>query len=318
MSDERDWSPRLVPGPEAVDLRLDTYVSAKLGISRSQARSAILLGSVLLNGVRAKPSARIHSTDEVTALRPRPAPAASPLEPEDIALSVVYEDEHLVVIDKAAGMVVHPSAGHASGTLVHALLARFPELRTGDDRLVDHERPGIVHRLDKDTSGLMLVARTYDSLRYLQAAMRDRQVLKEYTFLCCGTLLPTSARIEAPIGRHPGNRLKMAVVSTGRSSLTEYETVQALPQHTLALARLHTGRTHQIRVHLASIGHAVAGDPLYATGVVRRGPDGLGRLFLHSWRLELLPPSGEQLLRLTAPLPPELQGVLDKLRADRS
>ncbi len=290
MSDQLDVPTRLVAGPESADLRLDLFVSAELGISRSQARAAILVGSVLLNGVRAKPSARLDSTDKVTALRRLATPVASLLEPEDIPLSIVYEDEHLAVIDKPAGMVVHPSAGHSSGTLVHALLARYPELRGDDDQVGAGERPGIVHRLDKDTSGLLLVARTYDSLRYLQAALRDHEVLKEYTLLCCGTLVPASARIEAPIGRHPGNRLKMAVVSTGRPSLTEYETLQALPEHTLALARLHTGRTHQIRVHLASIGCPIAGDALYGDCVA----SGINRQFLHASRLGLVLQNGRR------------------------
>lgn len=290
MNGQGDVPARIVAGHEAVDQRLDRFLSAELGVSRSQAQTAIRLGDVLLNGAQAKSSARTQPGDVVTVLRNHAPWAVPPLEPEDIPLTVVYEDEHLVVIEKPAGMVVHPSAGHSSGTLVHALLARYPELRTRDDRVGDGERPGIVHRLDKDTSGLMLVARTYDSLRYFQAAMRDREVLKEYTLLCCGTLVPASARIEAPIGRHPGNRLKMAVVSTGRSSLTEYETAQALPHHTLALARLHTGRTHQIRVHLASIGRPVAGDALYGGCVAQT----LSRQFLHASRLGLVLPNGRR------------------------
>jgi 23S rRNA pseudouridine1911/1915/1917 synthase len=243
--------------------------------------------------------------DEVTVGRKHSAPAVAHLEPEDIPLKIVYEDEDLVVIEKPAGMVVHPSAGHSSGTLVHALLARYPELRSGDARPGDEERPGIVHRLDKDTSGLMLVARTQHSLRYLQAAMHDRQVLKEYTLLCCGPLDPASARIEASIGRHPGNRLKMAVVSTGRPSVSEYETMQTLPQHTLTLARLHTGRTHQIRVHFASIGRPIAGDRLYGGCAL----PGLERQFLHASRLGLTLPGGKH-VEWQSPLPEDLEKCL--------
>ncbi len=288
MNDQPELSARFLAEPETADQRLDVVISAKQGVSRSQARAAILRGDVLLNGSPVKPSVRLQPGDEVTVLGNHSALAVARLEPEDIPLKVVYEDEDLVVIEKPAGMVVHPSAGHSSGTLVHALLARYPELRSGDARPGDEERPGIVHRLDKDTSGLMLVARTQHSLGYLQSAMHDRRVLKEYTLLCCGPLDPASARIEAPIGRHPGNRLKMAVVSTGRPSVTEYETLQALPQHTLTLARLHTGRTHQIRVHFASIGRPIAGDSLYGGCAA----PGLDRQFLHASRLGLTLPNG--------------------------
>lgn len=305
MNDQPDLPARFLAGPETADQRIDVVISAKQGVSRTQARTAILRGDVLLNGSPVKPSARLQLGDEVTVLDSPSAPAVTHLEPEDIPLKVVYEDEDLVVIEKPAGMVVHPSAGHSSGTLVHALLARYPELRSGDARPGDEERPGIVHRLDKDTSGLMLVARTQHSLRYLQAAMHDRRVLKEYTLLCCGPLDPASARIEAPIGRHPGNRLKMAVVSTGRPSVTEYETMQALPQHTLTLARLHTGRTHQIRVHFASIGRPIAGDRLYGGCAV----SGLERQFLHASRLGLTLPGGKR-AEWQSSLPEDLEKCL--------
>ena len=305
MNDQPNLPARFLVGPETADQRIDVVISAKQGVSRTQARTAILRGDVLLNGSLVKPSARLQLGDEVTVLDSPSAPAVTHLEPEDIPLKVVYEDEDLVVIEKPSGMVVHPSAGHSSGTLVHALLARYPELRSGDARPGDEERPGIVHRLDKDTSGLMLVARTQHSLRYLQTAMHDRRVLKEYSLLCCGPLDPASARIEAPIGRHPGNRLKMAVVSTGRPSVTEYETMQALPQHTLTLARLHTGRTHQIRVHFASIGRPIAGDRLYGGCAV----SGLERQFLHASRLGLTLPGGQR-VEWQSSLPEDLENCL--------
>ena len=291
----------LIVGPESAGERLDAYLAGALpDLSRSQATQLIGRGAVLLGGASVKPSHKVRSGDRVTLLPPPPAPSEARPRPEDLPLDIVYEDADVVVIDKRAGMVVHPSAGHESGTLVHALLGRYPELRAEGG-----ERPGIVHRLDKDTSGLMLVARTPESLRYLQDALRERRVLKEYTLLCCGPLDPPEASIEAPIGRHPASRLKMAVVSSGRAALTHYETVRRYSRHTLALARLHTGRTHQIRVHFASVGHPLAGDALYG----KCSAPGLSRQFLHSSRLALTLPGGRE-AEWRSPLPPDLQTTL--------
>ncbi len=302
--------------PSRAGERLDAYLAATLpGVSRSQASELIRTGAVLLNGVRAKPSTKVQAGDIVSLAGPLPAPAQTRLEPEEIPLGVVYEDADVVVLDKAAGMVVHPSAGHETGTLVHALLARYPELRgeVTEPGSVAAQRPGIVHRLDKDTSGLMLVARNTRSLRYLQDAMRERRVLKEYTLLCCGALDPPSGRIDAPVGRHPTNRLRMAVVSNGRAALTEYETLESLGRYTLALARLHTGRTHQIRVHFSSVGYPLAGDSLYGKCTA----PGLSRQFLHSSRLALELPSGRH-AEWSSPLPSDLAECLATVRGTLS
>jgi 23S rRNA pseudouridine1911/1915/1917 synthase len=286
--------------------RFDVFVAAAAGMSRTQARAAVEAGDALLNGTPARPSVKLRPGDAVALpSAPPPAGAGRELAAEDIPLDVVHEDSDVAVIDKPAGMVVHPAAGHDTGTLVHALLGRYPELRgEGGDR------PGIVHRLDKDTSGLMLVARNARSMAFLQDALREHRVLKEYTLLCCGTVRPPRGSIEAPIGRHPANRLRMAVVSSGRAALTEYETVRTFPRHTLALARLHTGRTHQIRVHFASAGHPLAGDALYGACTA----PALGRQFLHSSRLALTLPNGRP-MEWRSPLPPDLARCLAAVTA---
>ncbi|MDQ3855072.1 MAG: RluA family pseudouridine synthase, partial [Chloroflexota bacterium] len=192
--------------------RLDVFLSHSVPeLSRSRAGRVASAGLVSVNGRPSKPAVRLQEGDVVSLDSTLPSRPPPTLSPELHELSVIYEDEDLAVICKPAGMVVHPAAGHASGTLVHALLARYPELREENS-----ERPGIVHRLDKDTSGLMLVARNPTARLYLQEELRQRRVLKEYTLLCCGRLDPSSGTVEAPIGRHPADRLRMAVVSTGR------------------------------------------------------------------------------------------------------
>ncbi|MBA3779881.1 MAG: RluA family pseudouridine synthase [Chloroflexi bacterium] len=294
--------------------RVDRFVADAAGLSRAHVQRLIGEGRLTVDGRPLKANAPLQPG---TILQlDVPLDPTTELEPEQMPLEVVYEDADLLVVNKPAGLVTHPSPGHASGTLANALLARQGPHDLGT--LAGDDRPGIVHRLDRDTSGLILVARTDEAQRYLTAQLQARRIKKTYLALAGGEVPASAGRIEAPIGRDPRHRIRMAVVAGGRPSVTGYRVAERHRGWTLLEVDLVTGRTHQIRVHLASIGHAVAGDPLYATGVVRRGPDGLGRLFLHSWRLELLPPSGEQLLRLTAPLPPELQGALDKLRADRS
>jgi 23S rRNA pseudouridine1911/1915/1917 synthase len=231
-----------------------------------------------------------------------------------MALRVVHEDDDLLIVDKPAGVVTHPSPGHASGTLVHGLLGHAQEEGTTLGTLGGADRAGIVHRLDRDTSGLLMVARTDAAQLALQAQLKARRVHKRYLALVAGSVAAQAGRIEAPIGRDPRDRMRMTVLPGGRDSVTLYRVRERFPGWTLLEVDLVTGRTHQIRVHLASIGHPVAGDPLYATGAARRGPDGLGRLFLHAWKLELASPSGGGLIRAESPLPQELEAVLDGLR----
>jgi 23S rRNA pseudouridine1911/1915/1917 synthase len=241
------------------------------------------------------------------------APSAE-LVPEDIPLEVVYRDHDVIVIDKPAGLVTHPSPGHERGTLVNALLA----MEAGEGGLATAsgaERPGIVHRLDRDTSGLIVVARNDAAQVSLQAQLKAHRVRKTYLALAGGVVNAQVGRVEKPIGRDPRNRMRQAVTAGGKPATTGYRVRERFAAWTMLELDLISGRTHQIRVHLASIGHAVAGDPIYATGAVRRGPDGLGRLFLHAWKLEFLSPGSGRLVRCEAPLPDELESVLSGLRA---
>jgi 23S rRNA pseudouridine1911/1915/1917 synthase len=231
----------------------------------------------------------------------------------DIPLRIVYEDDDLLIVDKPAGLVVHPSHGHHDGdTLVNALLARAGGSEYGG--IAGVARPGIVHRLDRDTSGLLMVAKHDAAQQSLMAQLKARRIRKTYQALVAGSVAAAVGRIEAPIGRDPKHRTRMAVVPDGRASVTGYRVRERFVGWTLLELDLVTGRTHQIRVHLDAIGHPVAGDPVYGTGTSRRGPDGLDRLFLHAWRLELAAPGDGHLIRATAPLPGELEAVLDGLR----
>ena len=220
----------------------------------------------------------------------------------------------VLVIDKPAGLVVHPSPGHSTGTLVNALLARGGVEAYG--QVAGEERPGIVHRLDRDTSGLIVIARNDKAQAALMAQLKARRVKKTYLALVSGSPAAEVGRIEAPIGRDPRQFGRMAVVSGGKMAVTGYRVRERLHGWTLLEVDLHTGRTHQIRVHLSSIGHPIAGDPVYATGEARRGPDGLERLFLHSWRIEFASPSGEKLIRAEAPLPAELEACPERPARD--
>jgi 23S rRNA pseudouridine1911/1915/1917 synthase len=231
--------------------------------------------------------------------------------PEAIPLDVVYEDDDVLVVDKPVGLVVHPSPGHWSGTLVNALLARD----TVYGGIAGVERPGIVHRLDRDTSGLLIVAKSDAAQASLMAQLKARRVKKTYLALVQGSVQAAVGRVEAPIGRDPKNRMRMAVVPDGRPSVTGYRVRERFASWTLLEVDLVTGRTHQIRVHLAALGHPVAGDPVYGTGTSRRGPEGLDRLFLHAWRLVFASPATGELVRLEAPLPATLEVVLAGLRA---
>jgi 23S rRNA pseudouridine1911/1915/1917 synthase len=249
-------------------------------------------------------------TGALVELLSEPAPDQPP-GPEPVPVDVRFADDDLIVVSKPAGLVVHPGAGHPGGTLVNGLLQRFPELSD----VGDPARPGIVHRLDRDTSGLIVVARNDAAQVSLQAQLKARRVRKTYLALAGGAVNAQLGRIEKPVGRDPRNRMRMAVTAEGKPAVTGYRVRERFREWTLLELDLVTGRTHQIRVHLASIGHAVAGDVVYARGGVRRGPHGLERLFLHSWKLELVSPSSGRLVRCEAPLPDGLEAVLDGLRA---
>lgn len=303
-----------------VEARLDSYLAAALDVSRSRAEQWIEAGRVRVNGALPRKRDRLSAGDWVEVELPAPEP--SPLEPQEIPLAVVYEDADLLVIDKPAGLVVHPAPGHPGGTLVNALLHRVRDL-SGIGGVL---RPGIVHRLDKDTSGLMIVAKHDDAHRRLAADLQARRIRRRYLTLAWGHLPADTLHVEAPIGRHPTERKRMAVVEGGRRAATHFTRLERWPAAELLRAELETGRTHQIRVHLLHVGHPVVGDPVYGAGrergisgsarqwaqaLARRVP----RQFLHAAELELRHPRSGEPLRFAAPLPAELVAVADWARA---
>jgi 23S rRNA pseudouridine1911/1915/1917 synthase len=291
--------------------RIDRFVADRSGLSRTYVQKLISAGHLTVDGRPVHANDAVPTGSTLVLLVPPAAPLE--LEPEAIPLSVVYEDADLLIVDKPHGLVVHPSAGHAGGTLVNALLARDTEY----GGIAGVQRPGIVHRIDRDTSGLLMVAKNDAAQASLMAQLKARRIRKTYLALVQGEVAAAVGRIEAPIGRDPKHRTRMAVVPDGRAATTGYRVRERFGAWTLLELDLVTGRTHQIRVHLAAIGHPVAGDPVYASGLARRGPDGLERLFLHAWRLELQSPSGGNLIRAEAPLPPELEAVVEDLRDAR-
>jgi 23S rRNA pseudouridine1911/1915/1917 synthase len=295
--------------PENSSGRVDRFVADVSGLSRSYVQKLIAAGNVTTDGQRLKANESIFAGEVVELEVPDPRPLE--LTPEPIPLTAAYEDADLLIVDKPAGLVVHPSPGHQGGTLVNALLARGTEY----GGIAGVMRPGIVHRLDRDTSGLLMVAKNDRAQASLMAQLKARGIKKTYLGLVQGSVAATTGRIEAPIGRDPHHRTRMAITPDGRAAVTGYRVRERLPGWTLLELDLITGRTHQIRVHLAAIGHPLAGDPVYGTGRSRQGARGLGRLFLHSWRIELQSPNDGHLIRAEAPLPPELESVLEGLRS---
>jgi 23S rRNA pseudouridine1911/1915/1917 synthase len=292
-------SDRLEVPPEAAGLRLDRFLADHVG-SRSAAERAVETG-VLVDGERRAKSWRV-SPGEVVEFEQAPDQAA--LAGEDIPVSIAHEDEHIFVVDKPAGLVVHPGAGRATGTLVHALLGRI----AGGD---DPERPGIVHRLDRDTSGLLVVARTEEAYEALQELVRQHALEREYLALVRGRPRSRRGRIEAPIGRDRTEPTRISLdTDTPRDAITHFEVEELFARNALLRVKLETGRMHQIRVHLASIGLPVSGDPVY--GVPETG---LGRQFLHAARLAFPHPVTGARVDVQSPLPEDLQVVLDALRA---
>jgi 23S rRNA pseudouridine1911/1915/1917 synthase len=287
--------------------RVDRYIADQAAdLSRSFVQKLLDEGRVTIGGHVPKASYRVEAGDVVVVRVPPPQPLR--ISAEEIPLSIIYEDADLVVVDKPAGMVVHPAHGHPSGTLVNALLAHCKDLSgVGGQR-----RPGIVHRLDKDTSGLVVVAKNDVAHRHLQRQFKERLVHKEYLVLTEGSLPAPHGVIDAPIGRDPKQRKRMAVVAHGgREARTEYRVLERFSQHTLAEAQPITGRTHQIRIHFASIGHPVAGDRVYG---FRKQRLSLPRQFLHAARIGLRLPSSGEAVEFTADLPHDLALALEELR----
>lgn len=300
---------RVVLQVERGGVRVDKYVAEAVpDLSRAAAQRLIAEGRILVNGAVVKASCRLEPGDTISVEIPPPVEVS--LAPEAIPLDIVYEDADLLVVNKPAGMVVHPAFGHGSGTLVNAVLAHCPDLAGVGGEL----RPGIVHRLDKDTSGLIVVAKGDVALRALQAQFKGREVQKAYLALVEGHVSPASGLIDAPIGRDLRARKKMAVVPRGgREAQTEYRALEFYDAHTLVEAHPLTGRTHQIRIHMAFIGHPIVGDALYG---FRKQRAKAPRLFLHAARLAFRLPSTGEWREFRSPLPDDLTAVLERLRGD--
>jgi len=282
------------------DVRLDRYVSEQCPeLSRTYAQRLIADGYITVNDRLAKASLKLSIGDRLRVVIPPTAP--SPLSPEAIPLNIIYEDDDLLVVDKPAGLAVHPAPGHPGHTLVNAILSHFPRLADVSDSL----RPGVVHRLDKDTSGVMLVAKNKTAQANLSDQFKAHSVHKTYLVLVKGRLTPEEGIIEAPMGRDPRNRKRMAVVAEGREARTEYRVIKYISSYTLLKVMPETGRTHQIRVHLSAIGYPVVGDKVYGV----KSPY-LSRQFMHASRLGFKLPSTGEYVEFTSDLPPDLEQAL--------
>jgi 23S rRNA pseudouridine1911/1915/1917 synthase len=303
----------------SVDSRLDTYLASQIQTwSRARLQRLIENEDVVVNGRSAKASYRLRKGDEIEVeLVTSPAEI---FEPQKIPLDIVHEDEDLIVVNKPAGLVVHPAAGIHSGTLANALAFHFQNLPASAGSI----RPGIVHRLDRDTSGLLVVAKTEEALENLSEQFRDRTVFKSYIALVHGRVDNSSGRIDQPLARDPGNRTRMAVVRGGRSAITLYKVRKHYHRFTLLDVELKTGRTHQIRVHLTWLHHPVVGDETYGGGRDNNIQDArlrsmvrnLGRHFLHAERLAITHPKTGARLEFHAPLPDELSRLLTQLESE--
>jgi 23S rRNA pseudouridine1911/1915/1917 synthase len=292
--------------------RLDKFLVSQLPeFSRSRLQVLIENGDILVDGVAVRKSGEMVRPGTIVRVR-IPAPEPTNLVPEDIPLDIVFENNDLMVVNKPAGMVVHPAAGHSKGTLVHAALAHAPDM-VG---IGGEKRPGVVHRLDRDTSGLILLAKNDRAHHFLQDQFRLRKTVKAYLALVDGKPPTPSGRIEAPVGRDNVHRKLMSVtgIKKGREAVTEYRILETFREHTLLEVHPFTGRTHQIRVHLKFIGCPVAGDTVYGH---RHATLEITRQFLHAARLTILLPGEDQPRTFEAPLPEELERVLEQLRREK-
>lgn len=312
---------RITIGPDDAGVRLDAYLASQIeGWSRARLQRLIETEDVLVNGKVSKPSYKLREHDEIEV--ELTAPPGANFAPENIPLEIVYEDETLVVVNKPAGLVVHPAAGTPSRTLANALAYHFQQLPDSGAGV----RPGIVHRLDRDTSGLLVVAKTEAALENLSDQFRDRTVLKSYAALVHGRILQDSGRIDQPLARDPSNRTRMAVVRGGRNALTLYRVRRTFARFTLLDVELKTGRTHQIRVHLAWIKHPVVADETYGAGRdntiqdarLRARVRNLKRHFLHAQKLGFTHPQTGEFVKFESPLPADLSELLVELETESS
>src|SRR5262245_20626474 len=301
----------LIAGPDGVGQRLDRWLAPRMpGLSRSKIQALIDEGRVTVDGVARRPAHRLRGGELVEVAVP--PPPAETLEAEPIALSLAYEDADVIVVDKSAGMVVHPGAGHGRGTLVAGLLAHAPEIAgVGGPR-----RPGIVHRLDRETSGLLVVARTQVAYESLTAQLAARTVSRRYVAVVHGRVARDAGTVDAPIGRHPHDRIRMAVRPPGRGkrAVTHYRVLERFRDFTCLEARLETGRTHQIRVHCLALGHPIHGDEVYRLRSTARVPVPLDGIALHARTLAFAHPSSGRRMEFASPVPPRIERVLRALR----
>jgi 23S rRNA pseudouridine1911/1915/1917 synthase len=290
-------------------VRLDRYLTFVLsGISRTTIQQLIENGEVLVNGHASKSGYTLRIGDNVQVMSLNKYTRASNIMPQSLPLDIVYEDKDLLVVNKAAGMVVHPAPGHWDDTLVNALIARYPDITREDSEL----RPGIIHRLDKDTSGLIIVARNAITHSALAEQMKRHEIVKRYLALVEGVVALDQGSIDAPVGRNPRHRKQMAVTTvSSREARTNFRVVERYNRHTVLLLELETGRTHQIRVHLKAIGHPIVGDPVYGSDHISPGL-ALKRQFLHASQLKFTHPTTGNIVKLEAPLAEDLQAILDQ------
>lgn len=296
----------LTAATEHAGIRLDAFLSADGALTRSQAARLIAEGRVRVNGKPAAKSARLSGGETVTVDVPQLRETALP--PQDIPLDVVYEDDDVIVVNKPTGLVVHPAPGHPDGTLVNALLHHCGDSLSG---IGGEKRPGIVHRIDRDTSGLIIAAKNDAAHLALSAQLKDHSLSRTYECLVTGNMKQDSGTVDAPIGRSSADRKKMAVVPTGRRAVTHWEVVARYPGVTHLRCRLETGRTHQIRVHMAYIGHPILGDTVYGA---KKPVPGLTGQCLHATGLRFIHPRTGEPVELHCPLPPEFTAMLQKLQ----
>ena len=292
---------------ESKNQRLDAFLASSLdGLTRSQATRLIESGEVAVNGRAVSKSYKLAGGEDIAVTLPEPEPVEAV--PQDIPLDVVYEDADVIVVNKPSGMVVHPAPGHPDGTLVNALLYHCAGTLSGVGGAL---RPGIVHRIDRDTSGLIIAAKNDAAHQYLSAQLADHTLARTYECIVVGALREDRGTVDAPIARHPTDRKRMAVVAGGREAVTHWEVVARYPGYTHVRCRLETGRTHQIRVHMAYIGHPILGDTVY--GAKKEVP-GLTGQCLHAVGLRFLHPRTHEVVELSCPLPDEFTRMLQKIR----
>lgn len=298
---------RLKASEENKNQRLDAFLASSLdGLTRSQATRLIESGEVAVNGRAVSKSYKLAGGEDIAVALPEPEPVEAV--PQDIPLDVVYEDADVIVVNKPSGMVVHPAPGHPDGTLVNALLYHCAGTLSGIGGAL---RPGIVHRIDRDTSGLIIAAKNDAAHQYLSAQLADHTLARTYECIVVGALREDRGTVDAPIARHPTDRKRMAVVAGGREAVTHWEVIARYPGYTHVRCRLETGRTHQIRVHMAYIGHPILGDTVY--GAKKEVP-GLTGQCLHAVGLRFLHPRTHEVVELSCPLPDEFTRMLQKIR----